>query len=135
MRRTNQRLIYLMAFVGSLAVEATVMTTSALASIPSQSPILLAQRANQQIATLQCGQFTIAIRYDGPPGDRFTYQTRGLFLRGGQMDGSDYIFYNSDYEYRVTVNTVNQYDTSGNGRLQVFHYGEPIVDKSCTWEN
>lgn len=135
MSRTKERLTGFFVFAGLLWAEATLTATSALA-IPSQSPFLLAQRANERIAVLQCGEFTITIRYDGATGsNRYSYQTRGLFLRGGQMDGNDYVFYNSDYEYRVTVNFVNQYDTSGNGRLQVFHYGEPIVNKQCTWEN
>jgi hypothetical protein len=132
----RKRFAPFMVSASLFCVEAIVMTTSALAITPSQAPVLLAQRPNQRIALLQCGAFTITIRFDGNAGsDRFTYQTRGLFLRGGRMDGNDYVFNNSDYEYRVTVDFVGQYDTSGNGRLQVFHYGEPILDKSCTWEN
>lgn len=135
MSRIKERLTGFFVFAGLLWAEAPFIATPVL-SMPSQSPVLLAQRANERIAVLQCGEFTITIRYDGATGsNRYSYQTRGLFLRGGQMDGNDYVFYNSDYEYRVTVNFVNQYDTSGNGRLQVFHYGEPIVSKQCTWEN
>jgi hypothetical protein len=135
MSRTKERLIGLFVFAGLLWAEATLTAIPALA-IPFQAPTLLAQRPNERIAVLQCGEFTITIRYDGATGsNRYSYRTRGLFLRGGEMDGNDYVFYNSDYEYRVTINFVNQYDTSGNGRLRVFHYGEPIVDKQCTWEN
>ena len=135
MSHLKARSMQFLALVGLLCVEATAMATSTLAVTPSQAPFLLAQRANQRIAVLQCGEFAITIRYDGPPGDVFTYQTRGLFLRGGRLEGSDYVFNNSDHEYRVAVNFVNQYDTSGNGRLQVFHYGERIVSKQCTWSN
>lgn len=135
MKRTKKRFISLMAFASLLWVEAAI-ATNAIASSPIQAPTLLAQGANQRIAVLQCGAYTITIRFDGSIGsDRFSYQTRGLFLRGGQMEGNDYVFQNQDYEYRVTVNFVNQYDTTGNGRLQVFHYGETILTRQCTWEN
>jgi len=136
MKSIKKRFTHLMVLIGLLGLETTVIATIALANQSVQAPDLLAQRANERIAMLQCGEFTISIRYDGATGsNRYSYQTRGLFLRGGEMDGNDYVFYNSDYEYRVTVNFANQYDTSGNGRLQVFHYGEPILNKQCTWEN
>ncbi|UBF24325.1 hypothetical protein K9N68_21800 [Kovacikia minuta CCNUW1] len=136
MSNTTRRFMRLMVLASVMGVEAAIGSTSALARPLAQPPVLLAQRANERIAVLQCGEFTITIRYDGATGsNRYSYQTRGLFLRGGQMDGNDYVFYNSDYEYRVTVNFANQYDTSGNDRLQVLHYGEPIVNKQCTWGN
>jgi hypothetical protein len=136
MSSTTRRFMQLMVLASVMGVEAAIASTATLATPLPQPPVLLAQRANERIAVLQCGEFTITIRGDGATGNnRYSYQTRGLFLRGGQMDGNDYVFYNSDYEYRVTVNFTNQYDTSGNGRLQVLHYGEPIVNKQCTWEN
>jgi hypothetical protein len=136
MSSTTRRFVRFMVFASVVGVGAAIASTSALATPLSTPPVLLAQRPNERIALLQCDDFTITIRYDGATGgSRYSYQTRGLFLRGGQMDGNDYVFNNGDYEYRVTVNFVNQYDTSGNGRLQVFHYGEPILNKQCTWEN
>jgi hypothetical protein len=136
MNSTIQRWLWLIAVAGATVGQATIASTSALAIPFSKPPILLAQRANERIAVLQCGEFAITLRYVGYPGsDRFSYQTRGLFLNNGQMDGNDYVFYNSDHEYRVTINFANQYDTSGSGRLQVLHYGETILNKQCTWEN
>jgi hypothetical protein len=124
----KERLIRWVAVVSLVCVETTVMTTSTRANIPSRNPLLIAQQMNGRIATLQCGEFTITIRFVGSASSNtFSYQTRGLFLNNGTQDGDDYVFYNNDYEYRVT--TIG----GGTGRLQVFHYGERVLSKQCTW--
>lgn len=93
-----------------------------------KAPFLLTQQMNGRIATLQCGGYGITIRFVGSASSNtFSYQTKGLFLRNGIQEGDDYIFYNSDYEYRVTTTS------GGTGRLEVSHYGERILTKQCTW--
>jgi hypothetical protein len=101
---------------------------AAYATPLTQTPFLLAQQMNGRVATLQCGGYTITIRFVGSAASNtFSYQTSGLFLKNGIQEGDDYIFYNNDYEYRVT--TIG----GGTGRLQVFHYGERVLSKQCTW--
>jgi len=124
----KKRLVRLLAVVSLVWVEAAVIAPAVKANAPSQKPVLLAQQMNGRIATLQCGGYTITIRFVGPASSNtFSYQTRGLFLNNGTQDGDDYVFYNNDYEYRVT--TIG----GGIGRLQVFHYGERVLNKQCTW--
>lgn len=102
--------------------------TDAYAATPAKTPVYLAQEMNGRIATLQCGGYTITIRFVGNASSNiYSYETRGLYLRNGSREGEDYIFYNNDYEYRVTTRG------GGTGRLQVFHYGERMLDKRCTW--
>jgi hypothetical protein len=119
----------LIGSISSLLCIGTVVAPSiCLAATPLQTPTLIAQEVNGRVATLQCGGYTITIRFVGTAASKtFSYQTRGLFLRNGSQDGDDYVFYNSDYEYRVTT------EGGGSGRLQVFHYGEQVLDKQCTW--
>lgn len=124
----KERLVRLAAVVSLVCVETAVITPSVKANTLSQSPLLVAQQMNGRIATLQCGGYTITIRFVGPASsETYSYQTRGLFLNNGTREGDDYIFYNNDHEYRVT--TIG----GGTGRLQVFHYGERILSKPCTW--
>ncbi len=128
MDNTKKRLMQLMAVTGLLCVEAGAIVTSAFATPPHPAPMILAQQINGRIATLQCGGFTITIRFVGTAASNtFSYQTRGLFLKNGSQEGDDYVFYNNDYEYRVTTTG------GGTGQLQVFHYGERILRKQCTW--
>jgi hypothetical protein len=124
----KDRLLHFFAVVSWVGIEAAVLTTFAQATMPTQGPLLLAQQMNGRIATLQCGGYTITIRFVGDASSTtFSYQTQGLFLNNGVQEGDDYIFYNNDYEYRVT--TIG----GGTGRLQVFHYGERVLSKQCTW--
>jgi hypothetical protein len=102
--------------------------TSASAATPAKTPLYLAQETNGRIATLKCGAYTITIRFVGNASSNvYSYETRGLYLGNGSREGDDYIFYNNDYEYRVTTKG------GGSGRLQVLHYGERMLDKQCTW--
>lgn len=127
MHLTKQLLANLIALGSLLSIGASLQIAVANATTV-KTPLLLAQQMNGRIATLQCGGYTITIRFVGPASsDRFSYQTSGLFLNNGTQEGDDYIFYNNDYEYRVT--TIG----GGTGRLQVFHYGERILSKQCTW--
>lgn len=129
MSTAKERLIRCMAVVSLLWVEAAVTIPSALATPYTQVPVRLAQQMNGRVATLQCGEFTITIRFVGDASsETYSYQTRGLFLNNGSRDGDDYVFYNNDYEYRVTTTG------GGTGMLQVFHYGERILTKQCTWD-
>jgi hypothetical protein len=125
---TKEWPIRLAAIVCMACVEAALTAPSVRATTPLQNPLLVAQQMNGRIATLQCGGYTITIRFVGPASsETFSYQTQGLFLNNGTREGDDYIFYNNDYEYRVT--TIG----GGTGRLQVSHYGERILSKQCTW--
>ncbi|UBF24324.1 hypothetical protein K9N68_21795 [Kovacikia minuta CCNUW1] len=128
MDSTKKRLLRSILVAGLLGMETAATAIAALAIPPLQPPMLLAQQMNGRIATLQCGGYTITIRFVGDASSNtFSYQTRGLFLNNGVQEGNDYIFYNNDYEYRVT--TIG----GGTGRLQVFHYGERVLSKQCTW--
>jgi hypothetical protein len=113
---------------GGLVCTAAVSPLVAQAETFNPSPMLVAQQMNGRIATLQCGGYTITIRFVGDASStRFSYETRGLFLNNGAQEGDDYVFYNNDYEYRVTTTG------GGTGRLQVFHYGERVLSKQCSW--
>jgi hypothetical protein len=130
MDSTKRRLLHSIVVAGLLGMEiaATAIAVAALAITPPQRPMLLAQQMNGRIATLQCGGYTITIRFVGDASSNtFSYQTQGLFLKNGVQEGNDYVFYNNDYEYRVT--TIG----GGTGRLQVLHYGERVLSKQCTW--
>ncbi len=105
-----------------------MIPVAAFATPAVKAPFLVAQQMNGRVATLQCGGYTITIRFVGSASSNtFSYQTQGLFLNNGIQEGDDYIFYNNDHEYRVTTTG------GGTGRLQVFHYGERILSKQCTW--
>jgi hypothetical protein len=121
-------------FFGSTAIASILcMTglqadTSTLATTVQEAPILLAQRQNVRIATLQCGPYRITIRTVGSAAsERYSYQTKGLYLTNGTRNGETYSFYNNDHEYRVLTRG------GGSGRLSVFHYGRRILDRQCTW--
>jgi hypothetical protein len=136
MRYVKKCLVGVSAIASLLYGEALLTVASTFALPAQKTPVIIAQRSNERIAVLRCGQYNITIAYVGATGsNRFSYRTKGLFLRNGTMAGNDYVFYNNDFEYRTTLNFNSSNDTQGTGRLQVAHYGETILDKPCTWSN
>lgn len=125
-----------LVLTGLLSIES--LLASRVVAAP-QAPILVAQSMNDRIATLQCGQYTITIAFVGPASSNtYSYRTRGLFLQNGERQngekGDEYVFYNSDYEYRVAIlEGGSDRRNFGTATLQVSHYGERILTKQCTW--
>jgi len=130
--KNERKQIFAVAATGVLLSE--FLFASSVAAAP-QAPILVAQETNGRIATLQCGEYTITIAFVGSAAsETYSYRTRGLFLQNGEREGNDYVFYNNDYEYRVSIlEGGSEKRDFGTARLQVSHYGERILTKQCTW--